>query len=290
MAFPIAEAQLTALFLQSIAYGIHVVTFAACIYAWLSRSRASSVSGRWLWMAVATALFIVGTIDVSFNFYHNLVAFIFYTGPGGPTGEFESFSSWINVIRSLWFALQALISDASLIYRCWTIYQRRLVVLVIPVLLWVATAVCAGADLYCMFELKRAATIASASTIQPWFHAFFALSLTVNMLTTGLIVSRIWSIHKLSSKMLIKMSGSLSLSHAIRIFVESALLYTSWVAICLITELVNTNWNYAISDITMELAGICFDLIIIRICTGVSMETAVESAGTWQYSTPSGES
>lgn len=49
--------------------------------------------------------------------------------------------------------------------------------------------------------------------------------------------------------MLIKMSGSLSLSHAIRIFVESALLYTSWVAICLITELVNTNWNYAISDI-----------------------------------------
>lgn len=100
--------------------------------------------------------------------------------------------------------------------------------------------------------------------------------------------------------MLFRAPGSLSLSHAIKIFVESALLYTSWVAICLITELANTNWNYAISDIvstcskvrdhadfrcpmqTMELAGICFDLIIIRICTGVSMETVAESAGTWR--------
>lgn len=55
----------------------------------------------------------------------------------------------------------------------------------VPALLWVATAVCAGVDLYYMFELKRATTIGAASTIQPWFHAFFALSLTVNVLTTG---------------------------------------------------------------------------------------------------------
>lgn len=56
---------------------------------------------------------------------------------------------------------------------------------VVPALLWVATTICAGVDLYYMFELKRAATLGSASTIQPWFHAFFALTLTVNVLTTG---------------------------------------------------------------------------------------------------------
>lgn len=98
MTFPIAEAQLTALFLQSIAYGLHVVTFTACMCVWISRPR-MSVTGRWPWMAVAVALFLIGTIDVSFNFYHNLVAFIFYTGPGGPTAEFEDLSSWVNVIR-----------------------------------------------------------------------------------------------------------------------------------------------------------------------------------------------
>lgn len=99
MTFPIAEAQLTALFLQSIAYGLHVFTFAACMYSWLSRPQTSSASGRWPWMAIAVALFLIGTVDVAFNFYHNLVAFIFYTGPGGPAGEFEDLSSWINVIR-----------------------------------------------------------------------------------------------------------------------------------------------------------------------------------------------
>ena len=40
---------------------------------------------------------------------------------------------------------------------------------------------------------------------------------------------------------------------------------------------------------TIELAGICFDLIIIRICTGVSTETMAESAGTWRVAEHSAE-
>ena len=71
------------------------------------------------------------------------------------------------------------------IYRFWTVYQRRVLVLVGPALLWAATAACAGVDLYYMSELNRATTIGSAGAIQPWFHAFFALSLAVNVLTTG---------------------------------------------------------------------------------------------------------
>jgi len=49
-------------------------------------------------MVVAIILFVVGTVDVCFNFYHNLIAFIFFTGPGGANGAFEDLSDWINVI------------------------------------------------------------------------------------------------------------------------------------------------------------------------------------------------
>ncbi|KAH9923360.1 uncharacterized protein B0H18DRAFT_1015365 [Fomitopsis serialis] len=287
MPFPIAEAQLAALFMQSIAYGIHVVTFAACMYAWFWRHRTLRASNRWPWMVVAIALFIFGTIDVCFNFYHNLVAFVFFTGPGGANAEFEDISNWINVMRSVWWYLQALISDAALIYRCWIIYQRLLVVLLLPVLLWVAAAVCAALAVYYMFELKQATTIPSAKKIQPYYHTVFATSLAVNIITTGLMVYRIWSMQKLSSGLFTKTwrgSGRVNLSQVNRIFVESALLYTLSVAITLVTELAKTNGNYGTSDMSLELAGVSFDLIIIRIWSGVSTEpTAPEFAPTLDF-------
>ncbi|KZT69499.1 hypothetical protein DAEQUDRAFT_726453 [Daedalea quercina L-15889] len=40
-AFSISEAQLVALFAESIAYGMHVVTFAICMWTWVHRSSTS---------------------------------------------------------------------------------------------------------------------------------------------------------------------------------------------------------------------------------------------------------
>ncbi|TFY60335.1 hypothetical protein EVJ58_g5218 [Rhodofomes roseus] len=224
-------------------------------------------------MAVAVVLFILGTTDVCFNFYHNIVAFVLFTGPGGAESVFEDISNWVNVMRSVWWYMQALVSDAALAFSA---------VLLLPVLLWVATAVCAALELYHMFELKQAATIPSARKIQPYFHAVFSMSLAVNVITTALIVYRIWSMQKLSSEFFTKSwrgTGRVNLAHVNRIFVESALLYTLSVAVTLMTELANTNGNYGVSDVSLELAGVSFDLIIIRIWSGVSIEPTEQEIG-----------
>ncbi|KAH9831450.1 uncharacterized protein C8Q71DRAFT_782615 [Rhodofomes roseus] len=110
--------------MQSITYGVHVVTFAACKYTWFHRAHKPHVSRCWPWMLVAIAFFVFGTCDVAFNFYNNLIAFIFYTGPGGANAEFDRLSTWVNVIRSIWFTLNIALSDAVLIYRCWLVYAH----------------------------------------------------------------------------------------------------------------------------------------------------------------------
>ena len=97
--FPISEAQLVALFAEGVAYGMHTVTFAICMWTWVHRSKASRSARSWPWMSIAIALFLVGTLDVSFNLYHNIIAFCLYTGPGGAEGEFERLSNWVNVLR-----------------------------------------------------------------------------------------------------------------------------------------------------------------------------------------------
>lgn len=97
--FPFAEAQIVSLFVQSVIYGIHATTFAIYMWTWTHRSKGSRKSINWPMLSVAVALFAIGTIDLAFNLYHIIVAFIYYTGPGGATGEFEHISNWANVIR-----------------------------------------------------------------------------------------------------------------------------------------------------------------------------------------------
>ncbi|KAH9905077.1 uncharacterized protein B0H18DRAFT_1197943 [Fomitopsis serialis] len=277
-AFPIAEAQLAALFMQSVAYGVHVVTFAACIYTWFHRSSNSHVSGCWPWMLVAVAFFVFGTCDVSFNLYHNLIAFIFYTGPGGADAEFDRLSTWVNVMRSVWFDLNIALSDAALIYRCWLVYAhspRRAVVAIAPVVLWLGWISCAIIILYYICTLNAVTSIPSTDEIQPFLYAFYSLTLAINLFTTGLIILRLWRVHKRTSSFFTRSwrgPSRLSFADVTLIIIESALLYTTTVIICVVLDLANSNAYYGATDVSLEVAGISFDLIIIRIWTGVSTE------------------
>lgn len=98
-AFPLAEAQLVALFMQSVAYGVHVATFAMCMYTWFELRNTPRTSRSWPWVSVAVVLFFIGTIDVSFNLYHNLLAFVVHDGGQDAQGEFQDLSDWVDVIR-----------------------------------------------------------------------------------------------------------------------------------------------------------------------------------------------
>lgn len=130
--FPIDEAQLVALFMQSVTYGVHVVTFTICMWKLVKKFRSGQGSAHWPWTVIAIALFANGTVDVSFNLYHNLIAFIFYRGNGGAEEEFTASTTWLNLIRvsfaSSWqkpsdlhafqsvsFSLGIVISDAALV-------------------------------------------------------------------------------------------------------------------------------------------------------------------------------
>lgn len=270
--FPIQEAQLISLFMQSTVYGVHVVTFLMCMWA-LLRPLNSGRPVNWPWLSVAVILFAIGTADVSFNLYHNLIAFIYYTGLGGAQAQFEDLSSWVNVMRTVWILLQATVSDAALVYRCWIIYDRRWYVALLPALLWLASTVCAGAEAYYTATLEDMSTIPDTNMLEPLIAAYCTLTLATNLLCTGLIAYRIWRVDRQSSRFFSQTSrGSVrvSLRDVNRIMIESALLYTSAIAVTFIVEVAGSNAEYNVSDVGLELAGIAFDLIIIRIGRGIA--------------------
>lgn len=99
--FPVTEAQLTALFLQSIFYGILLVTFGfstRALFTYRGRLKRSKEI-NWLVVVVTFISLCIASLDLSLVYYGNMRAFVFYQGKGGPTAEFTRISSWINITK-----------------------------------------------------------------------------------------------------------------------------------------------------------------------------------------------
>lgn len=99
MSFPVDEAQLVALFMEAIAYGVYLVTLGICARALFWDRLGLRRTVNWPMVVVVVLMAVFATIDVALGLRHNLDAFVFYHGPGGPDGEFDNISEWINVMK-----------------------------------------------------------------------------------------------------------------------------------------------------------------------------------------------
>jgi len=94
----------------------------------------------------------------------------------------------------------------------------------------------------------------------------WCLTVVVNILTTGLLVWRIWSVDRSNKRHGIQDSGSgqSTLTRVIRIIVESGLIYTVSAFISFVTYVTGNNTIYIITGVDIQTVGIAFNLIIIR--------------------------
>jgi hypothetical protein len=98
-AFPVAEAQLVALFMEAVTYGMYTVTLAICVRALFWDRQGLKHNINWPMVAVTVLMAAFSTLDVALGLKHNLEAFIFYAGPGGAAAEFDDISYWVNVMK-----------------------------------------------------------------------------------------------------------------------------------------------------------------------------------------------
>ena len=97
--FPVDVAQLVALFMEAVTYGIYVVTLALCVRSLFWGRHGLKATVNWPMAAVTALMCVFATLDVALGLRHNLEAFVYYTGPGGPAAEFDNISYWVNVMK-----------------------------------------------------------------------------------------------------------------------------------------------------------------------------------------------
>ncbi|KAF7328336.1 Ubiquitin carboxyl-terminal hydrolase [Mycena venus] len=122
--FPITEAQIVALFLESVFWGFYLVTFVPCLHSILFKSswelkQLSEIN--WSMLLVALGVCVFATLDIAIGLMHNIQAFALYAGAGGAMEEFSNISDWVNVVKTVDVVLQTLLGDGIL--NSWFIYH-----------------------------------------------------------------------------------------------------------------------------------------------------------------------
>ncbi|EMD36422.1 hypothetical protein CERSUDRAFT_106312 [Gelatoporia subvermispora B] len=268
MGLSLTEARLLALFFTDTFLGIHLVTMGMALWIQLHKDPARGKRTNWLLVIVTIIMGVVGILDATLDIVLNIRVW--------TTGDLTLFTeraSWINIEKNVNQFVQPLIGDAILIYRCWVVYERRWMMIVVPALLWVATCVMS------MFTMVLSADIASTSGINaafltPFISSAFSLTVALNIVTTSLIVLRIWNISRDVRRY---STGNNKVAFVVRIIIESGLLYTLTAVIILGTVVAKSNADYIPGDCLVQITGIAFNMIIIRFDDNLEEKSSLQS-------------
>ncbi|EMD32283.1 hypothetical protein CERSUDRAFT_88299 [Gelatoporia subvermispora B] len=269
MSISLTLSRILTLFFTDVLLGIHLVTLSVTIWIQLWKNPARGLKTKWLLVAVPMTMGLIGTFDAVLDVVLNVEVWT-----SGDLGKFTDRASWINIMKIIDQFVQTLIGDAILVYRCWVVYDGRIMVIIASSLMWMATFVLS------MLVIVRSAAIDTASgindpSLKPYITSVFTLTVALNIITTSLIILRIM---RIGGEVRQYIAGHRKMHYAIRIIVESGLLYTLTAFVMLVTVVTKTNADYIPADSLIQVTGIAFDLMIIRFDNHLNKTTVIESA------------
>ncbi|KAF7344907.1 Carboxylic ester hydrolase [Mycena venus] len=264
-------AELIAQTFACVLYGIYLVTLGIA-----GRLLLTTDSGRrwrrrseikWVMVVVSGLLFVNSTLDLVVATITLVQAFVLYTGPGGATHIFTHGSGWQTMIKSFCVPFQTLLGDGILIYRCWFLWNKSWLVIALPFLIWLTNVACTMRFLDLLAQASQGLIISSA--IQPWGQAFWSMTICINIMTTSLIVGRIWIVDRQNKKYGVDTVSTYgrprsTLSLAMRNIIESGMIYTVVSIFTLATYTIQSTLHYPASALEIHSVGITFNLILIR--------------------------
>ncbi|OJT12260.1 hypothetical protein TRAPUB_11194 [Trametes pubescens] len=278
--FPLARAELIALFLESMMFGAFTVLYAIAIWILLYREkvRGRSTLNRALF-GTTTIMWLLSVAHLAIDVTRAIKGFVEWGGtPNGTNDFYGRISDPTFVAKNVVYITMTLVADFFVTYRLFVVWGRVWWILIGPCILLLATAV-AGYGACVEIGLAQEGNAIFADNLQPWIRAFFSLSLTTNLLATLLIAARImWSNRRVRKY---RANGAAVGSHweVVETMIQSAAVYSAALASLLGTYLAGSNAQYICVDILQPLIGVVFTLIIIRVGLGYTMNDSVSGGG-----------
>ncbi|KAI0074050.1 hypothetical protein K474DRAFT_1568913, partial [Panus rudis PR-1116 ss-1] len=250
------KAYLTAIWLETVFYGMNFVLFWSCLVILTIKRRTPRINV--ILVSVAIAMFTFSTAHVSLGFQRLIEGFITRRDrPGGPAAFFSDVSIPGNVVKVGIHTVNSIIGDSVVVWRCYLVWGREWKMCVIPILLVMASAVCGFAQTV-YFARAKALHSAFAHILQVWNGSLFSLSLATNVTVTMLISLRVWYLLR-------DFGGKKNFRYyrVLMIVIESGMIY-SVALICEITlYFLTSNAFYIVYDPIAQLTAIAPTMILV---------------------------
>ncbi|OCH94025.1 hypothetical protein OBBRIDRAFT_885108 [Obba rivulosa] len=254
MPFDPGTAELLAQFFADILLGIHLVALGMSLW---SQLYSNSVRGRRVhsFLVIATvAMGLIGMFNAALGVALNILAW------DRKTVMVYIDAPWPYKLINVNIVVQSLIGDATWIYRCWIVYERNWKAIIFSIFLWISGLVVSTLVVVKAGPTHRFKGINDPS-LTPFIGSALVLTVVLNIVTTTLIVLRIW---RVSRGIRIYIVGQQRLTYVMRIIVESGLLYTLSAILVLMTSVFKSNLDYIAGHCFVQMIGISFNLVIVR--------------------------
>ncbi|KAI0249425.1 hypothetical protein BJV78DRAFT_693838 [Lactifluus subvellereus] len=223
MALSFASSELIAMCLESVFYGIYVVLFAACVKVLCSKRRRRA-GGNYRLVIVSSVLFILVTWHEIIDAIRLFLAYQNSQTTADADLYFTNVTAKLSVMKTSVYLAETIVSDLFILYRCFVVWNTSVPIVVLPALLYVADIGTGIAAVYTLTLIRQ--DIVFNREQERITNAFFACTLALNALCTGLIAFRIWRTQRQTRDA--KMGSNLM--HVSVIVVESGAIYLSVLA------------------------------------------------------------
>ncbi|KAJ7918294.1 hypothetical protein B0H13DRAFT_295385 [Mycena leptocephala] len=263
---------------ENIIYGLYLSASIEC-WTLLRKKKARDAKHVYL-ITTAALMFILITMRCIIDTYRCIAAF---EAPGLNYGQLNSTP---GNVTNICLILVNIIADMFMIFRTFIVWNRRWIVIIIPVLLCLANI---GMGVWSMFVSVRSATTgdaALASLLPETIFIFVAFTLATNVVCTSLIAFRIIHVHLQLTGMGVRTSarGRSQSLKILSVLVESAAIYTLILIPTLVCARLGTFAVYILLDMTAPTIGLVFSFIIIAVSRGTSYGENATNATTTSLS------
>ncbi|KAF8172557.1 hypothetical protein K438DRAFT_1981405 [Mycena galopus ATCC 62051] len=248
-------------FLESILYGFYLSVFLeSCVILW-RKQQMRNIKQMYV-LSTTIALFIFITMRCVLDIIPRITSIqgteLVFGAPNSTTGI---------ITNTCWF-IATLIADSFIIFRTFIVWKKNYWVIIIPVLLWLANFGISVWSIYVFVTYNPDESVFTEIDLTVDF--FIYLTLVTNVLCTGLISFKIFTVRR-------NVAGAISggrsdgvTSRIITIVVESAAVYTLLLIAQLIANSLGSFVTYILIDMTPATIGLVFSYIIIRVSRGSS--------------------
>ncbi|PFH45139.1 hypothetical protein AMATHDRAFT_44226 [Amanita thiersii Skay4041] len=266
-ALNISRSQIIGLSMESLTYGMYLILFLACMSVFWSRySRGQQISYIFFWSSLV--LYLLITAHLVIDIVRMMQAFGQKTVADADNYYFQ-FQSTLSVVKTSVYATVTWVSDALMLYRCFIVWNKSWLVIILPILLLIAD-IGTGISLVVVLAHPEIGVSVFKGSQATTVKSFFSMTLVTNGICAGLIAYKLWVTQReLADALRDSQKRTISLTRIWIIILESGSVY--WATLLVMLAVYASAAGHAaliFLDITSPIIGMVFSLIIVRVSLG----------------------